>query len=87
MSRELSAVAGDGAGLRDGLPVHLEERGLGSDSIDIVDGLNPSLNPSLNPFSVRRLPKRVLNPSLNHFSIQRLPKRVLNLVLNPSLNF
>ena len=28
MSRELSAVAGDGPGLRDGLPVHLEERGL-----------------------------------------------------------
>ena len=26
MARELSAVAGDGPGLRDGLPVHLEER-------------------------------------------------------------
>ena len=43
---------------------------LGGDSIDILDGLNPSLNPSL----------------LNHFSIQCLPKRVLNLVFNPSLD-
>ena len=28
MARQLAAVARDGPGLRDGLPVHLEERGL-----------------------------------------------------------
>ena len=47
---------------------------LGGDSIDILDGLNPSLNPSLNHFSIQCLPKRVLN-------------LVLNPSLNPSLKF
>ena len=46
----------------------------GGDSIDILDGLNPSLNPSLNHFSIQCLPKRVLN-------------LVLNPSLNPSLKF
>ena len=47
---------------------------LGGDSIDILDGLNPSLNPSLNHFSIQCRPKRVLN-------------LVLNPSLNPSIKF
>ena len=46
----------------------------GGDSIDILDGLNPSLNLSLNHFSIQCLPKRVLN-------------LILNPSLNPSLKF
>ena len=37
----------------------------GGDSIDILDGLNPSLNPSLNHFSIQCLPKCILNLVLN----------------------
>ena len=37
----------------------------GCNSIDILDGLNPSLNTSLNHRPIWRLPKRVLNPCLN----------------------
>ena len=54
--------------------VNWSSKNLGGDSIDILDGLNPSLNPSLNHFSIQCLPKRVLN-------------LVLNPSLNPSLKF
>ena len=40
MARQLAAVARDGPGLRDGLAVHLEERGL-------TEGRHARLHPSL----------------------------------------
>ena len=46
----------------------------GCNSIDILNGLNPSLNLSLNRLPIWHLPKRVLN-------------LVLKVYLNPSLNF